>query len=56
MTCGVWQAQIAATWPAGNATSSVLFTAGTPAQYTIQINWTEPGEPLPLNYVLNLQQ
>jgi type IV pilus assembly protein PilV len=52
----VWQAQIAATWPGGNATSSVVYAAGPPDSYQITISWTDPGEPQPLSYVLNLQQ
>jgi len=51
----LWQRQIAAAWPGGTATSSVVYTAGTPATYTITINWQEPGSAQPLSCVLNVQ-
>ncbi len=38
----LWQQQAAAFLPNGNVV--VAFAAGTPPQYTITVNWTEPGE------------
>jgi type IV pilus assembly protein PilV len=51
----LWQNLITTTWPGGLATSSVVFTAGTPATYTITVNWQEQGMTTPLTYVLNMQ-
>jgi type IV pilus assembly protein PilV len=51
----LWRGQIARTWPGGAASGTIAFVAGTPAEYTITVSWTEPGEPLPLSYVLRMQ-
>jgi type IV pilus assembly protein PilV len=51
----IWQQQIARAWPGGTATSSVVYAPGTPATYTITINWQEPGSAQPLSCVLNVQ-
>jgi type IV pilus assembly protein PilV len=50
-----WRQQLAATWTGGNAVGTVTFTPGNPAAYQITISWTEPSEPNPLTYVLNMQ-
>ena len=45
----------------GNQTPDGIITVTTPAgapftrNYTIQVSWSEPGEPQPLTYVLNMQ-
>ena len=49
----VWQQQIAAILPGGNA-NVVVVGAAAPFTYTITINWTESGGAA-LNYVLTLQ-
>jgi type IV pilus assembly protein PilV len=54
----LWQQQITNTWPGGAANGVVVFVPATvlaPATYTITITWSEPGEPAPLTYALNMQ-
>jgi len=50
-----WRQQIAATWPGGTASGTVAFAAGVPNRYAITIQWSEPGEPAALTYVLRLE-
>jgi type IV pilus assembly protein PilV len=52
-----WQQQLAATWPGGAGTGTVVYTPGNPPTYQITVTWTEPGQdPLtPLSYVLTMQ-
>ena len=50
----VWQQQVAAILPNGNANVVVPPVAAGPFTYTITINWTESGGAA-LNYVLTLQ-
>jgi type IV pilus assembly protein PilV len=51
----LWQRQVTRTWPGGAANGTIAFAAGTPAEYTINLSWTEPGEPQPLTYTLRMQ-
>jgi type IV pilus assembly protein PilV len=51
----LWQRQVARTWPGGAASGTIGFVAGTPAEYTINLSWAEPGEPQPLTYTLRMQ-
>ena len=37
----VWQRQLAQAFQGGTATGAVTFAAGTPATYTIKVNWAE---------------
>jgi type IV pilus assembly protein PilV len=52
-----WVASVQGVLPA--ATAQIRFLAGAPAgmpnNYTITVNWTEPGEQAPYSYVLRVQ-
>jgi type IV pilus assembly protein PilV len=50
-----WNMEVAQRLPGG--TSQVIFNPGTvPPTYTINVNWTEVGQALPLQYQLVFQQ
>lgn len=49
-----WQQSVQTLLPAGAANIAVVPGAGSNA-YTITVNWTEPGVPQPLDYILSVQ-
>lgn len=54
-----WQQQMAALLPddgdANTLPGTVDFTAGNPNAYEIRVRWSEPTEPVQLDYVLRMQ-
>jgi type IV pilus assembly protein PilV len=50
----VWKQQIAGVLP-GTPSELVTYVAGSPETYTINIQWTEPGQSSALSYQLVLQ-
>jgi type IV pilus assembly protein PilV len=47
----LWLLQAAATLPGGDV--DVTYAAGVPAQYTVTVSWSEPGQDVPPQYAIS---